>query len=408
MSALQFHDAANVFPMMGDSKLAELTADIKANGLQETIWLYEDKILDGRNRYCACIAAGIAPTYRTYLGNDPLGFVLSLNLHRRHLSSSQLAVIGLECEKYLAVEAKQRMVAGINQHSRPSETFQQGSTGKAAQQAAQMVGTNAHYIADAKKLDAEEPDLLSLVLEGEITIPQAKKRSKDKKRKTEREQKDTAAREQATRPIVALSCWTDWLPTQESADLLITDPPYSTDVDDVWSFARSWVPAALDRVKTTGRAYICIGAYPDELAAYLSAPRQHMTLANVLVWTYRNTLGPSPKLDYKLNWQAILYFRGPDAPPLDCPEMNEQFSVQDINAPDGRLGDRYHTWQKPDALAERLIRHSTTIGARVIDPFSGTGTFILAAARLGRVASGCDVSPAMLELAMQRGCLCAQ
>ena len=84
--------------------------------------------------------------------------------------------------------------------------------------------------------------------------------------------------------------------------------------------------------------------------------------------------------------------------------MNEQFTVLDINAPDGRLGDRYHTWQKPDALAERLIRHSSQPGARVIDPFCGTGTFLLAAARLGREASGCDVSEEMLKIAQERGC----
>lgn len=241
-----------------------------------------------------------------------------------------------------------------------------------------------------------------------ITDAALLKQQQDAERKKEREQKDTEARQQETRPVATHACWSDWLPQQEAADLLITDPPYSTDVDNVWTFAHDWLPAALDKVKATGRAYVCIGAYPDELAAYLNAPRQHMTLANILVWTYRNTLGPSPKLDYKLNWQAILYFRGPDAPPLDCPEMTEQFTVHDINAPDGRLADRYHTWQKPDKLAERLIRHSTQPGQTVIDPFVGTGTFLLAAARLGRNATGCDISPDMLAIAEQRGVECKQ
>lgn len=44
-----------------------------------------------------------------------------------------------------------------------------------------------------------------------------------------------------------------------------------------------------------------------------------------------------------------------DAPALDCRVMTEQFSVQDINAPDGRLGDRYHAWQKPDDLRSVLF-----------------------------------------------------
>jgi len=192
----------------------------------------------------------------------------------------------------------------------------------------------------------------------------------------------------------------------DSADLLLTDPPYMTDVEDIESFALSWIPLALSRVKPTGRAYICTGAYPREIAAYLAALSgiTDFTLGNILVWTYRNTLGPSPKMIYKGNWQAIFYLYGPEAQPLDCPIMTEQFAVQDISAPDARTGDRFHTWEKPSELAERFIRHSTGVGDLVIDPFAGTGTFILAADRLGRKAIGCDNDPKMIQIAINRGC----
>ena len=204
---------------------------------------------------------------------------------------------------------------------------------------------------------------------------------------------------------VALSTWEDWLPAQGPCDLLLTDPPYSTDLPDVHAFAGKWLPEALSKVKPSGRAYVCIGAYPDELAAYLSIePPPALRLAQVLVWTYRNTLGPSPSHDYKQNWQAVLYYRGADAPPLESPEMVEQFSVQDINAPDGRRGDRWHAWQKPDHLAERFVRHATRPDAIVLDPFAGTGTFLLAAARLGRYAHGCEPDADTLAIAEERGC----
>lgn len=209
-----------------------------------------------------------------------------------------------------------------------------------------------------------------------------------------------------TKAVVSEASWVDWLPRQDDCDLLLTDPPYSTDVDDIVAFANAWLPVALDKVRPTGRAYVCIGAYPAELRAYLNVdPPDHLVLANVLVWTYRNTLGPAPIFDYKLNWQAILYYRGVDAGPINCPSMVEQFSVQDLNAPDGRQGDRYHAWQKPDVLADRLIRHSGKPHELVLDPFAGTGTFLLAAARLGRVAKGCDVDPGMIAIARERGCV---
>jgi hypothetical protein len=178
-------------------------------------------------------------------------------------------------------------------------------------------------------------------------------------------------------------------------------------VDDIEAFAQAWLPLALSKVKSTGRAYVCIGAYPEEIRAYLNVPAC-LPVKQILVWEYKNTLGPKPAREYKQNWQAILYFYGPDAPPLDCPLLTEQFTVQEVNAPDGRMGNRDHAWQKPDALAELLIRHSTRPGDLVYDVFSGTGTFVLAAQRLGRVGRGCDISTKMLEIAERRGCAIAR
>lgn len=186
----------------------------------------------------------------------------------------------------------------------------------------------------------------------------------------------------------------------EPADLLLTDPPYSTDVEDIYGFARSWVPLALDALKPTGRAYIFIGAYARELHAYLDVvlDQERFVVEPPLVWTYRNTLGPTPAYGYKLNWQAILHLRGPEAPPLAGDEMVERFTVQDVSAPDGRHNGRLHAWQKPDELAERLILHSTGAGQLVIDPFAGTGTFALAASRLGRRSRAAEIDPQMLAI----------
>lgn len=61
----------------------ELVADIKAHGVREPIWLFESKILDGRNRYSAAQGAGVDCPTRSYDGDDPLSFVVSANLRRR-------------------------------------------------------------------------------------------------------------------------------------------------------------------------------------------------------------------------------------------------------------------------------------------------------------------------------------
>ena len=211
------------------------------------------------------------------------------------------------------------------------------------------------------------------------------------------------------KPIVQRMTYGEWLPLQPECDLLLTDPPYSSDVKDIDKFARDWLPLALLKVKPTGRAYVFTGAYPGELQAYLNIkPPEHLTLANVLVWTYRNTIGPSSKFNYNLNWQSILYYRGSQSAPLSCPSLTEQFAVQDFNAPDARFGERWHTWEKPMPLIQQLIEHSTNPGDLVLDCFAGTGTVLLGATQLGREARGCDISEEMIAIAEKRGCIYAR
>jgi ParB-like chromosome segregation protein Spo0J len=90
---LPYHPLAELFPILEGEDFAALVADVKAHGLRSAIVLYENKILDGRNRYRACIEAGVEPRFVTFKGADPLAYVLSKNLHRRHLTESQRAMI---------------------------------------------------------------------------------------------------------------------------------------------------------------------------------------------------------------------------------------------------------------------------------------------------------------------------
>jgi ParB-like chromosome segregation protein Spo0J len=100
---LEFHPLSNMFPLMSETELGELTEDITKNGLQQPITLYEDKILDGRNRHEACLKAGVPLRTVKYDGSDPMAFVVSANLHRRHLTRAQKKKV---IEKLLADKAE--------------------------------------------------------------------------------------------------------------------------------------------------------------------------------------------------------------------------------------------------------------------------------------------------------------
>jgi hypothetical protein len=89
-----------MFPPCTDAELRELQNDIANNGLRTPITLHEGKILDGRNRAIACENVGIEPRYKNYTGDDPLGFVVSKNICRRHLSESQRSMVAAEISAY--------------------------------------------------------------------------------------------------------------------------------------------------------------------------------------------------------------------------------------------------------------------------------------------------------------------
>jgi len=237
--------------------------------------------------------------------------------------------------------------------------------------------------------------------------PLSKAIQERKKQKIEQVQKERRDTKEIAQAILYHENCMNFLNRFEdkSIDLLITDPPYSTDIKDLPEFLDTWLYRALNKVKDTGRAFICIGAYPIEIYTYLQYLfKTEWIVDNPLIWTYRNTLGQTPRMKYNLNYQLILHLYKDTSNPLDNRITNEMFSVQDINAPDGRLGDRFYKWQKPDLLAERLINHTTKEGDKIIDPFAGCGTFILKASELNRIAYGCDIDIDAITIAKNRGC----
>ncbi len=179
------HPVADLFPLMSVDELTGLVEDVRSHGLREPIWLHPDgRIIDGRNRYRACLGAGVEPTFRTWNGEGSLiDFVLSLNLHRRHLSQSQKAALAVKVEEQYAAEAKNRQREAGENHGKSQETpgpklveiVPQGSGGdaKSRERAGKALGVSGRYVQDAKKIAEQAPDLMSAVESGEMTLPKA-------------------------------------------------------------------------------------------------------------------------------------------------------------------------------------------------------------------------------------------
>lgn len=91
---MRFHPYCEIFPLVEGPAFDELVADIRQHGLREDIWTFGGLILDGRNRFLACQKANVQPRFRTYIGSEAqaLAWVVSANVHRRHLTTEQRAM----------------------------------------------------------------------------------------------------------------------------------------------------------------------------------------------------------------------------------------------------------------------------------------------------------------------------
>jgi hypothetical protein len=136
------------------------------------ITLHPDgSILDGRNRYRACLRVGIEPRFTTWQDNgSPVSFVISLNLKRRQLTAGQKAMIGLKAKPLLAAEAKARMLSTLK-HGDKSPLAPMGARGKSNEMAGKLVGVSAQTIQRADMVDKRGiQELVEAVKSGEMTV----------------------------------------------------------------------------------------------------------------------------------------------------------------------------------------------------------------------------------------------
>lgn len=181
MTEFKLHEASALFPILDNDGLKSLAEDIKSHGLLEPITIYEGKVLDGRNRLAACKLAKVTPAFEKLdkeIVLSPLLYVISKNLHRRHLTTGQRSTIATEMIPMLAKEAKKRQLASlrIGQESPSGPNGPDGKTkdlapkGRARAIAAKALGVSETSVRRALQAKKIYPVLFEKVKRGETTV----------------------------------------------------------------------------------------------------------------------------------------------------------------------------------------------------------------------------------------------
>lgn len=167
MNDYEPHPAAELFPMMLGDQYEAFKEDIRKNGFQQDVTIYKGQILDGRNRYKAAIELDMLDELPICEIDDdtdfnPYQWVISRNLHRRHLNESQRSIVGA---KYA------RLKHGDNQHTMNED----GPIGLSTiQEAANAVQVGTTTIKRAKTVLANgSQELIEAVEQGKVAVSKA-------------------------------------------------------------------------------------------------------------------------------------------------------------------------------------------------------------------------------------------
>ena len=157
---IELHPLCTYFPRMSDDEFNSLKDNLQNIGQTHPIYTLDGMILDGGNRYRALCELGIDPVMIEYTGPNPAQFILSSNLHRRHLTQGQSAAIVSASQSWINAQTA----------SQSRSTVQLDTAASRAKQS--RVGQRTQQLAD--KLVKEAPaELVKEVIDGKKSLNKA-------------------------------------------------------------------------------------------------------------------------------------------------------------------------------------------------------------------------------------------
>lgn len=208
----EVHPFADKFPLISGEEFDELVEDIKLRGQRQPIVLNHDGtvLIDGRNRYRACEAAGVPPLLERlgpeYDETMILEYIVSINVERRHLDSGQRAFLALDFEAAFTKAAKAAQAEAGRASSaanskllnkaentpplpadrreaetpQPAERRKEARERESAQRAAKAVGASGRSVQRAKAIQRDAPDLAEKVKSGAVALDAADRQRRER------------------------------------------------------------------------------------------------------------------------------------------------------------------------------------------------------------------------------------
>lgn len=385
LNNLTFHEVANIFPMMGDDEFAALKSDIAENGLREPIWTWNGQIIDGRNRYRACQELNITPSTREWDGQgNPVSFVVSLNLKRRHLNETQRATVAAKLAN---------MTRGGDKPSKQDKNFDSANLQNrniTQPEAAKLLNVSTRLVNTVKEIEREAPQLVEKLAQGAMTANEAMREIKQERKRAMLESlPDAPTANGFTLDSITVCDIANIDMPAESVDMIFTDPPYHDEYLDCYSklaglaekvlkpgaycmtyVGKMFLPEILDVMRAAGLEYVWT------MSVYHAYSNAKISKHNILE-----------------NWRPILVFKKSGKSAVREWVQDTEWSSRN---------KEFHDWQQDVESPRKYIAAYTLPNDIVLDPFVGGGTTPTICKELKRHYVCFDVNPDAVKISTKR------
>lgn len=395
---MKIHPVAELFPMLPEAELRELSKSISAEGLLNPCVRQKGVLLDGRNRLAACKLAGVEPRFVEYEGDSPVSFIIGVNLNRRHLDRGQKIALALEIEPHFAEEARKRQKdAGGdrgNQHTGGKlalkEKVPEAPRPQSRDQAAAAVGVSGKLVSAAKAIREADPERFEKVKQGKLSVAKAKKEIKAEQDKADLSRAQSAVDDAKKREIESVcdlrvcTC-SDLFKSGIKPDAVITDPPYPFEFLSCFTeLADGCAAAGVPLVAVmSGQSYL-----PEVMQRLCGRLKYRWTLAYM---TPGGQAVQQWKAKVNTSWKPVILFG-------EAEDWFGDVAVSKVNDND----KRFHGWGQSESGMADLVDRLTKPGQLICDPFLGGGTTAVVSLAMGRRFVGCDINPLHVEQARAR------
>ena len=409
---LEYHDYAKLFPSMTEDEKTALKEDIRRNGIQSPIVLFEGKVLDGRHRYESAIEIGLTeeeiPFTNLNGSADPLTYAMASNFHRRHLGASQRALIAARIPNTLDTHADTEAITMT--YAEKSEQMNVSVTSiKQAEKVIEFcsediikaVESDEIAVSDAASItdrDKEEQKHALEILKTDKKISNLKKAAQHIDR--EKSKKESSARSNKysdTDKCKIYHCSAKELSDKiepNSVDTILTDPPYPSEFlhcwDELGELAMRILKPGGNLIAMSGQSNIF------EVGGRLlkSGLKNHW----IFCWHQKAKPVQMEVLGISSVWKPVIW-------------MTKGFSFAGgggtrrdmIDTPFLLPGERdLHKWQQQLSGWQMLTDLICKPGQLICDPFLGSGTSALAALESECFFVGCDTDEESINIAKGR------